>query len=262
MRVRQAVTASLGLVLIAAACTSGVPVRSTGVDLTSTTVTAPVGEDGVPATDPPRSTAGLPVGDDTTVESVVDGDTIVVAGGTRVRLIGVDTPETKDPRQPVQCFGREASAFTASLVAPGTAVRLVHDVERLDRYGRTLAYVYRLSDGLFVNAALVADGYALAATFPPNVAHTEELTALAREAREEGRGLWSACGGEPAAVPDVTVAPPAPAGGSCERSYPGVCIPPAPPDLDCGDVPHRRFQVLPPDPHRFDGEGDGVGCER
>lgn len=83
----------------------------------------------------------MPDGEDTTVERVVDGDTIVVAGGTRVRLIGIDTPETKDPRKPVQCFGTEAAAHMSSLIGPGTPVRLVHDVERLDRFGRTLAYV-------------------------------------------------------------------------------------------------------------------------
>ncbi|CAN5167278.1 hypothetical protein BH24ACT1_BH24ACT1_10000 [soil metagenome] len=288
MRVRPAIATALSLVLLLAACGSDVPVRSTGVDLTSTTLSAPASEGSVPVVELPStvvpppmpppptalpappvteltgSTPGLPAGEDTTVESVVDGDTIVVAGGTRVRLIGVDTPETKDPRKPVQCFGREASAYTESLVAPGTVVRLVYDVERLDRYARTLAYVYRRSDGTFVNAALVSDGYALVATFPPNVAHVEEFTALARVAREEGRGLWSACGGEPGAAAPAPIpasAPPASAGSSCEASYPGVCIPPAPPDLDCGDIPHRRFQVVPPDPHGFDGNSDGVGCE-
>lgn len=263
MGIRQAVAASLGLVVLLAACTPDVPVRSTGVESTSTTLAAALSEGSVPAVESPSPAVppAMATGEETTVESVVDGDTIVVAGGTRVRLIGIDTPETKDPRTAVQCFGREASAFTESLVPPGTAVRLVYDVERLDRYGRTLAYVYRLSDGMFVNAALAANGYALVATFPPNVAHVDEFTALAREAREEGRGLWSACGGEPAAAPPVSVPPPAPADGPCDASYPGVCIPPAPPDLDCGDVAHRRFQVLPPDRHGFDGEGDGVGCE-
>lgn len=135
----------------------------------------------------------LPPGDDTTVTRVVDGDTFVVAGGERVRLIGIDTPETVHPRRPVECFGREASRFLTGLIPPGTPVRLVYDVERLDRYSRTLAYVYRLSDGLFVNAEMVRRGYAQIYTVPPNVAHVEELLAVQREARQAARGLWSAC---------------------------------------------------------------------
>jgi endonuclease YncB( thermonuclease family) len=145
-------------------------------------------------TSPVGSGEVLPAGLDTTVERVVDGDTLVIAGGHRVRLIGVDTPETKDPRKPVQCFGREASAYVSSVLHEGASVRLVGDVEQRDAYGRTLAYVYRLPDGLFVNAELVRHGYALALTIPPNVAHADQFVALAREARERGRGLWSSCG--------------------------------------------------------------------
>lgn len=186
-----------------------------------------------------------------------------------MRLIGVDTPETKDPRKAVQCFGVEASAHTMSLLGSRTPVRLVYDVERFDRFGRTLAYVYREGDGLFVNAALVAEGYAQVAAFPPNVAHAEELIRLARSAREDGRGLWSACEEGPAEEPpaqsgSATANPPAEPSraGPCDASYPDVCIPPAPPDLDCGNIDQRRFRVLPPDPHRFDGsDDDGLGCE-
>lgn len=137
--------------------------------------------------------AGLPAGLDTTVSRVIDGDTIVVASGHHIRLIGVDTPETKDPRKPVQCFGKEASAFMSSLLKPGTPVRLVGDAEQLDKYDRTLAYVYRLPDGLFINAELVRRGYAHVLTIPPNVAHADEFTALARQASTSGLGLWSAC---------------------------------------------------------------------
>ena len=136
-------------------------------------------------------------GDDAIITREVDGDTIVVNGGTRIRLIGINTPETHDPRKPVECFGAEAAQHTAALVPPGTPVRLVYDVDRLDRYGRTLAYVYRSSDGLFLNAALVRDGFAEAATYPPNVAHADEFVALARSARTAGRGLWGECGGIP-----------------------------------------------------------------
>ncbi|MEA2932087.1 MAG: micrococcal nuclease [Actinomycetota bacterium] len=168
-------TAMLLLVLVAAAC---------GGDGGSR-------RDALPG--PPPPVVELPHGLDTTVERVVDGDTLIVAGGHRIRLIGVDTPETKDPRKPVQCFGREASAFLTDLLPQGTGVRLVGDVEPTDVYDRTLAYAYRLPDGLFVNADLVRQGYARVLTIPPNVAHTDELVVLAEQAREAGRGLWTAC---------------------------------------------------------------------
>jgi micrococcal nuclease len=201
---------------------------------------------------PPRA-ADLPAGDDTIFERVIDGDTVVVTGGERVRLIGIDTPETRHPDRGVECFGREASAHTERLLPPGEPVRLVYDVERRDRYGRTLAHLYRLRDGLHVNAALVADGYAQVATYPPNVAPAHELLELQRTARAEGRGLWSACDLELPPMPTVA--------DGCDPSYPDVCIAPPPPVLNCGDIPHRRFAVLPPDPHGFDGNRNGIGCQ-
>jgi micrococcal nuclease len=126
---------------------------------------------------------------------VVDGDTILVAVGgrqERVRYIGVDTPETVKPNTPVQCFGKRASAANHRLV-DGREVRLVADAEARDRYGRLLAYVYRASDGLFVNEALVRGGYATTLTIAPNVRFSSRFAALARQARDAGRGLWSAC---------------------------------------------------------------------
>jgi micrococcal nuclease len=151
----------------------------------------------------PRPTAGvpasLPAGLDAVVTSVTDGDTVVVrtAAGTteRVRLIGIDTPETRDPRRPVECFGREASARTAALVPPGTAVRLELDVEERDRYGRLLAYVWKAADASLVNAALVEGGWAVPYRYPPNVRYADLFSRLGAEARAADRGLWSACGG-------------------------------------------------------------------
>jgi micrococcal nuclease len=144
-----------------------------------------------------RPATVVPAGANAVVERTVDGDTIRVrtAAGRRerVRLIGIDTPETKDPRRPVQCFGEEASAYTARLLPPGTAVRLERDVELRDRYGRLLAYVYRARDGTFVNLVLAREGYARPLTIPPNVAHVDEVVSATRQAREEGRGLWNAC---------------------------------------------------------------------
>ncbi len=129
------------------------------------------------------------------VVRVVDGDTIHVQLPDRrekVRYIGVDTPETRDPRRGVQCFGKAASEFNARLVG-SERVRLELDVQQRDRYGRLLAYVYRVRDGLFVNADLARGGYAQPLTIPPNVRFAERFAALARAAREAGRGLWKAC---------------------------------------------------------------------
>ncbi len=127
---------------------------------------------------------------------VVDGDTIVVRiGGLEesVRLLGIDTPESVDPRSPVECFGMEASQHTETLLPPGTEVRLVRDVEARDRYSRLLAYVYRADDGAFVNLQLVRDGFADVLTYPPNVAHADDFTTAAAQARDDGLGLWAAC---------------------------------------------------------------------
>jgi micrococcal nuclease len=121
------------------------------------------------------------------VKRVIDGDTILLATGEKVRYIGIDTPETKHPSKGVEFYGREAAAFNKQLVE-GKWVTLEFDIERRDRYNRLLAYVY--ADGLFVNAALVEEGYAQIYTFPPNVKHAELFIRLQREARADERGLW------------------------------------------------------------------------
>jgi len=137
-----------------------------------------------------------------TVEHVVDGDTVDLTfstGTERVRLLGIDTPETVRPNTPVQCFGPEASARTKALLATGMSVRVTRDAQARDRYGRLLLYVYRSADGMFVNQALVAEGYARILSIAPNTAHAAELSASAATARRAGRGLWSRCA--PPAVP-------------------------------------------------------------
>ncbi len=126
------------------------------------------------------------------VERVVDGDTFVaaVAGRReRIRLIGVDTPETVDPDRPVQPYGKEASNF-AKRMLDGRTVRLAGDVEPRDRYGRLLAYVW-LPDGTFWNALLAAEGYAQLITIPPDVTYAGLFRRLVDEARSASRGLWA-----------------------------------------------------------------------
>ncbi len=199
------------------------------------------------------------------VARVVDGDTLVVAPGGTLRLIGMDTPETVDPRKPVQCFGREAS-FWAHALLDGKQVWLEFDPSqgRLDRYGRTLAYVW-LPDGRLFNEVMIADGLAHQYTYDLPYRYQAEFLAAERSARDGQRGLWSptTCAGDtstPAVSPSTT---PPPTGDrvGCDPSYPTVCIPPPPPDLDCADVADRRFAVEGADPHRFDSDRDGVGCE-
>jgi micrococcal nuclease len=141
---------------------------------------------------------------DAVVVRVVDGDTLVVsvAGAEEsVRLIGIDTPESVARDRPDECFGAEAAQRLAQLLPPGTAVRLSRDVEPRDVYDRLLAYVQRRPDGLFVNAAQVADGYAVARDYPPNTTYRADLEQAERAARAAGRGLWPACGGADTPLP-------------------------------------------------------------
>ena len=127
-------------------------------------------------------------------ERVVDGDTVdlrFASGVERVRLLGIDTPETVKPNTPVQCFGPEASARTKALLPPGTERSCDTGHRARDRYGRLLLYIYRAADGMFVNRTLVAEGYARILSIAPNTAHAPELSAAAA-APPNGPG--GACG--------------------------------------------------------------------
>ena len=196
------------------------------------------------------------------VTQVVDGDTIKVSNGRTLRLIGVDTPETVDPRKPVQCFGREASARAHALL-DGAEVQLEYDATqgRLDKYGRTLAYVW-MADGRLYNETIIAEGYAHEYTYAIPYRYQDAFRAAERSARQAERGLWAptTCAGDTSGSLD-TGGSPRP-GSGCDPSYLGVCIPPPPPDLDCPDIAFRDFKVVGADPHNFDTDRDGVGCEQ
>ena len=205
MRVRPKAVVWLAVAILASGCSN--PSMRVIVDRATTAppFAAP--------SDASRAAAALtgpgPVEANAIIVRAVDGDTVHVllsnasgpasgpasAADARetVRLIGIDTPETHRPGTPIQCFGPEASRFTAALLSPGTPIRLERDVEARDRYGRLLAYIFRASDGVFVNLALARNGFAHAYTFPPNVAHTDEFVEAAGLARDEGLGLWSGC---------------------------------------------------------------------
>lgn len=130
------------------------------------------------------------------VVEVVDGDTVVVESSDgdsdTVRLLGIDTPETKHPTKGIECFGPEAAAFTTTRLLD-EVVQLELDVERRDRYGRLLAYV--VVDGERFNDELLRRGFARFLVIPPNDAHGRELLAAELDARRHRRGLWGVCEG-------------------------------------------------------------------
>jgi micrococcal nuclease len=197
------------------------------------------------------------------VTRVVDGDTIEVLLGGRavdVRLLGVDTPETVHPSEPVECYGPAASAFTSRALG-GERVRLTYDEERVDPYGRALAYVWL--DGDLFNRILVARGLATVTIYPPNDRYEGRLRGAQGAARSEGRGLWGACSRAPGGDR------PAGDGGGRSACTPGYskCLAPAR-DYDCsaggGDGPryaHGPIRVTGPDRYELDYDGDGIACE-
>lgn len=129
------------------------------------------------------------------VTEVVDGDTIKVESQRTVRLLGIDTPETKDPRKSVQCFGKEAALETKNLLS-GKVVLLQKDLSETDKYRRLLRYVFLpIEDGefLFVNDYLIREGFARVLTFPPDVKYTQQFLEAQRQAKELKKGLWGKC---------------------------------------------------------------------
>lgn len=127
------------------------------------------------------------------VTRVVDGDTIELSTGQKLRYIGIDTPETVHPKKGAECFGAAASAENKRLVENQT-IYLVKDVSETDRYGRLLRYVYlspEASASGMVNALLVQGGFATVSSYPPDVSQQALFRSLEDEARQGGRGLWS-----------------------------------------------------------------------
>ncbi len=191
--VRNAVVACAAAALIA--CTSGA-VDGPGPTPTALPSPNPASID-VPSSPAPtaRLVAGL---NKTLIVRVIDGDTVELEGGERLRYIGMNTPESTTRHE---CFGDEATARNRNLVE-GRVVTLETDVSNRDRFGRLLRYVY--VDGVMVNELLVLEGYATVSTFPPDVKYQERFLAAETAAREAAVGLWSACVESPLASPGGT----------------------------------------------------------
>lgn len=188
------------------------------------------------------------------VVEIIDGDTIRVSiDGTyySIRYIGIDTPELNS-----DYYSAEAKNQNQALVF-SKEVMLFKDESEKDPYGRLLRYV--VVNNTFVNYNLVQTGHARATSYPPDDACDTAFKDAETKAKNQKIGIWAPATATP--VPAIINPGSSSDNTNCSPAYPTVCIPPAPPDLDCGDIPYRRFQVLPPDPHRFDRDGDGIGCE-
>ena len=177
----------------------------------------------------------------------VDGDTVHTTKG-EVRLIGMDTPERGQ-----RCY-RQAGANAARLAPAGSTITLVKvgGRDNTDRYGRLLRYVQRGQDRCRLppdRAGLRRRGLRLG-----QLRHPSPPGPVPPRGRDAPRPDLPALD----TAPDAATAASA---SNCDPSYAGVCIPPSPPDLDCGDITARRFRVVGTDPHGFDGDGDGIGCE-
>ena len=197
--------------------------------------------------------------------SVTDGDTIQVSVDgvlESVRLVGVDAPESGGPYQDVECFGPEGTQYLEWLLGQGGRIFIEKDQEERDRFGRLLRWVWLdLGRGevYLLDEALIRAGYAERFRDTPNRRYVDEAIAAEHFAQRHLFGLWGACDGS---IAGGDVPPPAAASDQgCNPAYPDICIPSPPPDLECRDIPQTRFRVLPPDPHNFDGNRDGVGCE-
>jgi micrococcal nuclease len=208
-------------------------------------------------TAPPARTQAVGVAPLLHAASGGDGDSWKDTRGVEYRLGLVNTPELSE------CYGETASRKRKQLTAPGFRATSY----TTDQYGRRVSVVY-LADGTNLNVWLARHGYAndkyLAEFRHENRPLAAQLDAAFAAAKREHAGLWGACAtGQPQgfAAAAVSSKPQSQARGNCEPSYPDVCIPPAPPDLDCPDISYRRFKVLAPDPHHFDSDGDGIGCE-
>jgi endonuclease YncB( thermonuclease family) len=202
------------------------------------------------------------------VASVYDGDTLTLRDGRRVRLLQIDTPELGSG----ECYSRAARTALLALAPPGKKVVLEADpaLDRVDRYGRLLRYVKR--NGVNLNLELTRRGAAAPYFYRGDRGrYAGSLMRSAQNAKAARRGLWRACP-RTALDPFRAVAtgqsgPPsrtAPTSGKCDPNYAGGCVPPYPPDLDCADIRAMGIapvRVIGSDPHRLDGDGDGLGCE-
>ncbi len=215
------------------------------------------------------------------VLKVIDGDTIQIEGGKIIRYIGIDTPESVDPRKQVQCFSKEATERNKKAVE-GKIVKIEKDISETDKYNRLLRYVY--VDGIFLNKQLVKEGFAVASSYPPDIKYQDELENAETEARTHNRGLWQACISPTPTIKSASQTPKSLSNPTPTKAFPTSTSVPSiqsdsqfnfhqqnysGEDRDCSDfATHAEAQAFflsqggpSNDPHRLDSDRDGVACE-
>jgi len=177
------------------------------------------------------------------IERIVDGDTIYVEG-YKIRLSLTNTPEKNEPGF------LDATEFTKKLCPVGSVITVDQDdKQQYDEYGRLLGKVH--CNDKILNSELLYNGHA----------NILSKYCASSEFSDESWAQKYGCGVQYESKPIQNTPKTIKSVGNCDPSYPDVCIPPYPPDLNCKDIPYTKFKVLPPDPHRFDGDKDGIGCE-
>ncbi len=262
-----------------------------------TAVPTPVVPAGVPGEAQEAEVRRIVDGDTMELAAPTAGVALAGTGQVDVRLLEIDAPETGRPGEPAQCYGDQATARLTELAPPTSTVWIQRDEQLRDPYGRHLLYLWN-DEGAFVNLEMVEGGHADAVLFPPNDRYWAQMSAARADAEAGGAGLWGVCASagepeqapppqpppepepepepeaepepEPEAPPELEPDPPSQPGPPYQpepRDQPepesdgDYVVPAPPPDLDCGEIADRNFPVRPGDPHRFDADGDGIGCE-
>ena len=202
--------------------------------------------------------AEMPVGDLIPVERVIDGDTIKIiyeGKSESVRIIGINTPETKHPEKPIECFGPEASNFAEELMS-NKEILLEFDESqgKYDKYNRLLAYIW-LPNGQLYSEVAIENGFGFEDTYDGEYKYQKVHQDAQSKAEKNESGLWLSCPEWPE-YPELTVAP---GENECDPNYSGTCVPITNSDLDCVDI-GGPVNIIGTDIHRLDRDGDKKAC--
>lgn len=191
------------------------------------------------------------------VKRVIDGDTIELEAGQKVRLIGIDSPESVDPREAVQCFGKEAYSNLKTLLEE-KIIKLEKDISETDKYGRLLRYVYL--DKIFINETLVRTGFAKASSYPPDIKFQGKFREAEAYARNNSLGLWDSCPNTKNGRANTGLPSSLKPNSNFDSSGDFSCDC-SKPCSDISSCTEAQFQLENCGCSKRDGDGDGIACD-